>query len=201
MTGLRMPEGWNQSKDPVDFFDAKGVVETIGEMFKLPSLQFLQVGAEPFYHPGKSAAVLCADRILGTLGEIHPDVLEAFGLEKNVYYFELDFATLVELSVEALPVVSPSRFPDTYRDIAMLIDDQTPAENVIACIKSVKNDKVTRVDIFDLYTGDKIPHGQKSLAIRLRYGSNEKTLTDEEVSKIHLKIVSTLIAGLNVTIR
>jgi phenylalanyl-tRNA synthetase beta chain len=201
MAGLRAPEGWNQTKEPVDFYDLKGVVEAVAALFKLPQLTFVQGGVEPFYHPGKSAAILCEDRLLGTLGEIHPDVQEAFELDKPVYYFELDFAGLVELSAEVLPVTPPSRFPDTYRDIAMLLDEQTPAAAVVDCIKSVKSDKLTRVEIFDLYTGDRIPPGQKSLAVRVRYGSSERTLTDEEVGKVHQRVIAALTVQLKVTLR
>ncbi len=201
MTGLRAVEGWNQSREQVDFYDMKGVVETVAALFKLPPLTFIQGGVEPFYHPGKSAAVLCADKLLGTVGEIHPDVQEAFELDKTVYYFELDFAKLVEMSADVLAITPPSRFPDTYRDIAMLIAVQTTSSAVVDCIKGVKSDKVTTVEIFDLYTGDKIPPGQKSLAVRVRYGSCERTLTDEEVGKIHQRIVSALTAGLDVTLR
>lgn len=201
MTGLRAPEGWNQLKEPVDFFDLKGVVETVADLFKLPRLDFVQGGVEPFYHPGKSAALLCRDTLIGTLGEIHPDVQEAFELERTVYYFELDFAKLIELSAEQVKIVPPSRFPDTYRDIAMLVNLQTPAAAVVDCIKGVKSDKVTIVEIFDVYTGDKIPADQKSLAVRVRYGSSERTLTDDEVNRIHQKIVGALTAGLQVTIR
>jgi phenylalanyl-tRNA synthetase beta chain len=201
MTGLRTTEGWNQSKEPADFYDLKGVVESLAELFKLPALTFLPGGVEPFYHPGKSAAIVCNDSLLGTLGEIHPDVQEAFELDRIVYYFELDFAKLVALSTDVLPVTTPSRFPDTYRDIAMLIDAQTSADAVVACIKGVKSDKVTTVEIFDLYTGDKIPAGQKSLAVRVRYGSTERTLTDDEVGKIHQKIIAALTTGLQASLR
>jgi phenylalanyl-tRNA synthetase beta chain len=201
MTGLRSPEGWNQAKESVDFYDMKGVVEAVAALFKLPQITFVQGGVEPFYHPGKSAAVFYDDNLLGTLGEIHPDVQYAFELEKTVYYFELDFAKLVSVSRDIPVVKTPSRFPDTYRDIAMLVDLQTTAATVVDCIKEVKSDKVTTVEIFDLYTGDKIPSGQKSLAVRVRYGSCEKTLTDEEVGKIHQKIVASLTARLKVTLR
>lgn len=201
MTGLRTAEGWNQGKEAVDFYDLKGVVEAVATLFKLPALTFLPGGVEPFYHPGKSAAILCNSVLLGTLGEIHPDVQEAFELDRNIYYFELDFAKLVALSAEVLPVTTPSRFPDTYRDIAMLIDNETTADAVVACIKGVKSDRITNVEIFDLYTGDKIPAGQKSLAVRVRYGSSERTLTDEEVNKIHQKIVAALASGLKASLR
>lgn len=201
LTGLRAPEGWNQTKEQVDFYDVKGIVEAVAGLFNLSQLSFMQGGVEPFYHPGKSAAVLCNDTLIGTLGEIHPDVQEAFELDKAVHYFELDFAKLVELSSDFLTAKTPSRFPDTYRDIAMLVAGETPSAAVVECIKTVKSDKVTSIEIFDLYTGDKIPAGMKSLALRVRYGSTERTLTDEDVGKIHQKIIDALIVGLQVTLR
>jgi phenylalanyl-tRNA synthetase beta chain len=201
MTGLRNPEGWNQTKELVDFYDVKGLIESIAALLKLPELTYVQGGVEPFYHPGKSAAILCMDNLLGTLGEIHPDVQESFEIDKPIYYFELDFAKLVSLSSAVLPITPPSRFPDTYRDIAMLINAETPSSAVVECIKGVKSDRTRSVEIFDLYTGDKIPEGQKSLAVRVRYGSFDRTLTDEEVGKVHQKIVNSLISTLNISIR
>jgi len=201
ITGLRNSDAWNQPKDSVDFFDLKGVVESLTALFKMPELSFVAGGVEPYYHPGKAAAILCNGQLIGTLGEIHPDVQEAFEIEKPVYYFELDFATLVDLSSETPLVQAPSRFPDTYRDIAMLMDSDTPSAAIVECIKAVKSDKTRSVEIFDLYTGDRIPDGQKSIAVRVRYGSFEKTLTDEEVSKVHQKIVNSLISDINIKVR
>jgi len=201
ITGLRNSDAWNQPKDSVDFYDLKGVVESLTGLFKMPDLSFIAGGVEPFYHPGKAAAILCNGQLIGTLGEIHPDVQEAFEIDRPIYYFELDFATLVNLSSEKLPVQAPSRFPDTYRDIAMLMDSDTPSAAIVECIRSIKSDKTRSVEIFDLYTGDKIPEGQKSIAVRVRYGSFEKTLTDEEVNKVHQKIVNSLISDINIKVR
>jgi len=201
MSGLRHPEGWNQSKESVDFFDAKGVIEAVADKFKLPALTFVQGGVEPFYHPGKAAAILCNNELIGTIGEIHPDVQEAFELDKPVCYFELDFAKLVDQSAVTSVITAPSRFPDTYRDIAMLAADETSASAIIECITSTNIDKLRSVEIFDLYKGDKIPEGQKSIAVRVRYGSFDSTLTDEEVNKFHQKVINTLTAKLGVTQR
>jgi phenylalanyl-tRNA synthetase beta chain len=201
ITGLRYSDAWNQPKDSVDFFDLKGVVESLTRLFKLPELSFIAGEIEPYYHPGKAANILCNGQIIGTLGEIHPDVQEAFEIDKSVYYFELDFATLVDLGSDTLLVKAPSRFPDTYRDIAMLMSSATTSAAIVECIKSIKNDKLISVEIFDLYTGDKIPNGQKSLAVRVRYGSFERTLTDEEVNKVHQKIVNSLISNMNIILR
>ena len=201
LTGLRNSEGWNQSKDVVDFYDLKGVVESTAAIFRLPDLSFVAGAVEPFYHPGKAAAILCNGQLLGTLGEIHPDVQEAFEIDRPVYYFELDFATLVNLSSEVLQAKPPSKYPDTYRDIAMLMHSEIPSAAIIDCIKGVKSDKTRTVEIFDLYTGENIPQGHKSIAVRVRYGSLKRTLTDDEVNKVHQKIVNTLISDLSIQIR
>jgi phenylalanyl-tRNA synthetase beta chain len=201
LSGMLSPEGWNQAKDLVDFFDVKGVVENIATMFNLPELTFMQGGVEPFYHPGKAAAILCGSELIGTIGEIHPDVQDAFELEKTVYYFELDFAKLVQLSSATVKIIAPSRFPDTYRDIAMLVAEETTAASIVDCIKAIKIDKLRTVEIFDVYIGDKIPHGQKSVAVRLRYGSSDKTLTDDEVNKFQQKVLNALTAQLEITQR
>lgn len=201
LSGLRYPEGWNQSKELVDFFDAKGVIESIVELFKLPVPTFIQGGVEPFYHPGKSAAILCNSELIGTLGEIHPDIQESFELEKTVYYFELDSAKIASMAGSSVAIVAPSRFPDTYRDIAMLLDLETSSAAIVSSINTTRIDKIRSVEIFDLYTGDKIPEGKKSLAVRIRYGSYEKTLTDEEVNKVHQKIINNLTAEFGITQR
>lgn len=201
ISGLRHSEGWSQAKEPVDFFDAKGVIEAIADLFKLPELTFVQGGVEPFYHPGKAAAVLCDKELIGTIGEIHPDVQEAFELGKTVYYFELDFTKLADLGAETGTIVTPSRFPDTYRDIAMLVGDETPAAAIVECIKGTRIDKLSSVEIFDLYTGDRIPAGRKSVAVRVRYASFERTLTDEEVNRCHQKVINALTSQLGISQR
>jgi len=201
ISGLRYSDGWNQSKELVDFFDAKGVIEAVADLFKLPALTFVPGGVEPFYHPGKAAAVICNSELIGTIGEIHPDVQEAFELDKSVYYFELDFAKLVALGAETCAIITPSRFPDTYRDIAMLVDEETQAAAIVDCIKATRIDKLRSVEIFDLYTGEKIPKGQKSIAVRVRYGSFDATLTDEEVNRHHQKVISTLTTRLGISQR
>jgi phenylalanyl-tRNA synthetase beta chain len=201
MTGQRDPEGWNQTREQVDFFDVKGVVETLAAALKLPELTFRAEGVDSFYHPGKACAVLAGAVAIGSLGEIHPDVQESFALEKKVYYFELDFAALVELGATSGAIAAPSRFPDTFRDIALLLGEDISSAQVVGCITGQKIDKITRVEIFDVYTGDKIPAGQKSIAVRVRYGANDRTLTDEEVNKLHQKVINGLTAKLPVTIR
>jgi phenylalanyl-tRNA synthetase beta chain len=201
LTGLRFQEGWSQSKDGVDFYDAKAVVENIFQECRIGGVTYSPTRIEPFYHPGKACTIFAGDEVVGTVGEIHPDVQEAFGLEKPVYYFELKFEKLVALSQDEVTVVAPSRFPETYRDIAMLLDDGVAAEAVVQCVSAVNAPEIGATEIFDLYKGEHVPAGKKSIAIRVKYRSAERTLTDEEVSGINQRIIGALQKKLNAIIR
>jgi phenylalanyl-tRNA synthetase beta chain len=138
---------------------------------------------------------------LGSIGEIHPTVMANFGLEKPVYCFELDFERLVVLARQRRSVTAPSRFPDSSRDIAMLAPDDLPAEKITECVRGVKAQEIEQVEIFDLYRGKGIPEGFKSIAVRVRYRSYERTLTDEEIGVLHGKVVDSLVNKLKVSIR
>ena len=201
ITGLRRPAGWSEEKLPADFYDAKGVVEVVLDAFGISAPTFSADTVEPFYHPGKSCAVSSSGEILGSLGEIHPDVQENFGITQKAYYFELNFEKLLSKSSPRVTVKAPSRFPDTFRDIAMLLSEDTPAASVSDIIMGLKIREIESSSVFDLYKGASIPQGQKSLAVRVRYRSSEKTLTDDEVGALHRRVVDALMKKLGVSIR
>ncbi len=144
MTGLRSAEGWNQAKTEVDFYDVKGILENIFAALDVSGYSFEVREPEPFYHPGKSAFIICNGDVIGSLGELHPTVQEAYGLEKPLFYFELNFEKMVECRREDHTVSAPSRFPDTYRDIALLVDDDVSAEAVVNCARKVKAAEIAR---------------------------------------------------------
>lgn len=200
-TGLREKEGWNQVRGAVDFYDVKGVVENLLEFLNIAGVKWVADAPEPFYHPGKSCSIMAGREKIGSIGEIHPTVQENFSLDKPVYCFELDFEKLLVLSRQKRTVVAPSRFPDSTRDVAMLAPDDLPAEKIIECVRGVKAQEVEHVEIFDLYRGSGIPDGFRSLAIRVRYRSYDRTLTDDEIGVIHAKIVDGLVNKLKVSIR
>ena len=95
----------------------------------------------------------------------------------------------------------PSRFPSTFRDIAMQLPEATAAAEILACVEGVKAAELEGVELFDLYTGGNIPSGEKSIAVRVRYGSRERTLTDDEVTKLHQRVIVALQKKLNVSFR
>jgi phenylalanyl-tRNA synthetase beta chain len=201
LTGRREAEGWNQGKYQVDFFDAKGIVENIFSAFHLVEVTYSAENPEKFFHPCKSCNIFLADEQIGSIGELHPDVQEHFGIEQTVYYFEINVENLVAHSRNIASVSPPSRFPDSIRDIAMLIADEVPFITVRECVKALRIEEIEEISIFDLYRGEHIPSGQKSIAIRLRYRSHDRTLTDEEVARLHERIIKHLINEIKVTIR
>ena len=201
LTGAREPLGWCHAAGLVDFFDAKGIVESLLEHLRITGAKWIADASEPYYHPGKSCGIFIGRDRIGSAGEIHPAVQENFALEKLVYTFELDFEKLIKYSRNQLSVFALSRYPDSSRDIAMLALEQTTAEQILECVKSVRAPEIEEANIFDVYRGDAIPEGHKSVAIRIRYRSFEKTLLDDEIEAIHGKIIATLVNKLNVSIR
>ncbi|MHC1698130.1 MAG: phenylalanine--tRNA ligase subunit beta [Geobacteraceae bacterium] len=201
LTGLRDPESWSRSAESVDFFDVKGMLENIFETLGISNIRFEARELEAFYHPGKACSVFAGQDNIGSFGEIHPTVQENYGIEKPLYYFELNFEKLLSFCTEVTSVTPPPRFPETFRDIAMLVHDEIETGVVLDCIRGNKIEELENVELFDLYTGAGIPAGHKSIAVRVRYRSSERTLTDEEVNRFQEQVVQNILKKINVTIR
>jgi len=201
LTGSRDPEGWNQAKGEIDFFDVKGIVENILAELKVTAASYSADQLDPYYHPGKACRILCGNKQLGSLGELHPTVQENYGIAAPLYYLELNFEALIAARNKQATAQVPSRFPSTFRDIALLLPEAMPAADVIACVNGVKAAELEGVEIFDVYTGGNIARGEKSVAVRVRYGSRERTLTDDEVTRLHQRVTDSLQKKLNVSFR
>lgn len=201
LTGARDGLGWSRINEPVDFYDAKGIIKNLLELLNIGGISWVPDTPEPYFHPGKSCSVFSGRERVGSVGEIHPTVQENFCLEKQVYCFELDFEKLVKLSRTKLSITTPSRFPDSTRDVAMLVPDGLRFEQIIGCVNSVRSKEIEDVTIFDVYCGKGIPEGHKSIAIRVRYRSYERTLTDEEINFLHNKVTDGLVKNLKITLR
>jgi phenylalanyl-tRNA synthetase beta chain len=200
-TGLRSDSGWDSVRDAVDFYDVKGIIENLLESLHIRGVAWVADAPEPYYHPGKSCSIVVGKDRIGTCGEIHPQVQNNFEIEKSVYAFELDFAKLVSYSSQKISITPPSRFPDSTRDVALLAPDELPADKLLTCIYSLRIREIEQVEIFDVYRGVGIQEGFKSIAIRIRYRSYERTLTDDEIGVIHAKVLAVLMNKLNVSIR
>jgi phenylalanyl-tRNA synthetase beta chain len=201
LTGCRNVEGWNQPRESVDFFDVKGIVENIFKELLIQGVTYNNNDVDNFYHPGKACNICHGGIVIGSMGEIHPTVEENYYLEKPGYYFELNFEKLVAASSENIETIAPSRYPDTFRDIAILVKEEIEASKVLETITNTKIKELEGVELFDLYKGPNIPEGEKSLAVRVRYRSYEKTLADDEISFMHQKVIDNLVKKLDVNIR
>ena len=201
LTGSRAGTSWNSAGDTVDFYDVKGIIENLLELLQIRGVTWVADAIEPYYHPGKSCSIMVGRERVGTFGEIHPTVQDNFEIEKPVFAFELDFVKLVMLSKQKSTVTAPSRFPDSTRDVALLAPDEMASDRILECIKAVKAREIEQVEIFDVYRGAGIQEGYKSIAIRIRYRSYERTLTDDEIGGLHAKVVAALMNKLNVSIR
>ena len=201
LTGSRDPEGWNQAKGEIDFFDVKGILENLLADLNVTGVSYPADRLDPYFHPGKACRIMCGNRQLGSLGELHPTVQENYGIAAPLYYLELNFEALVGARKAQGTAQVPSRFPSTFRDIAMLLPQEIPAADIVACVTGVKAAELEGVEIFDVYTGGNIPKGEKSIAVRVRYGSRERTLTDDEVTRLHQRVMDAVTKKLNVSFR
>ncbi|SHI70846.1 phenylalanyl-tRNA synthetase beta subunit [Malonomonas rubra DSM 5091] len=199
--GRRQPEGWAQGADQVDFYDLKGVVEELLGAINVSDVTFSVDTPEPYLHPGKSCHLLQKKKQLGSIGEVHPQVLAAFDIDQPVFLLELDVEAMLEVSGEYSKFKPLSRFPDVIRDSALLLDESVSAAEVMDIINRTKVKYIENAVLFDLYTGKGIPEGKKSLAVRVRYRDLEKTLTDDEVVKGHNKLIKSICHQLGAEIR
>lgn len=207
MTGEASGEHWSQSARPIDFYDLKGVIEEIGHALRLP-LRFVAAAEAPF-HPGRAAMVLLGDIPAGYFGEIHPDVAAAFGMKGRIYGAELDLEILTAPASSAHGSASESemryrpipRFPSIQRDLALLVPEGVAAGAVLETIERHGGPFLRHVHLFDVYEGDQVPEGFRSLAYAMTYQASDRTLTDDEVEKAQEAIRAALAAELGVHAR
>ncbi|MDU1539902.1 phenylalanine--tRNA ligase subunit beta [Paraclostridium tenue] len=185
----------------VDFFTLKGAVETI-----LNNVGFKGYEIEPetknlTFHPGRCAKLVYNNICIGTFGELHPDVLENYDLNQRVYIAEINVDLVFE-NLNNAKVYNPlPKYPSTTRDIALLVKDEVFVKQIEDIIKANGEDILESYQLFDVYKGAQIEEGHKSIAYSITYRSKDKTLTDEEVAKVHDKIVSELSEKLNANLR
>lgn len=201
ISGQNAPLSWALKRKAVDFYDLKAVLEKLLTLLEVQDFHFCTEQQEGWLHPGKSAQLKAGGKILGVIGELHPQVQKAFDLDQPVYLFDIHLDALFAAAVKQQTVVAPSRFPAVERDSALLIDARVEAAQVLQVARKSMGKFGQDIVIFDLYTGQGIPAEKKSLALRVRYASANKTLTEDEVSKAHTKLVKSLCHQLNAEIR
>ncbi len=185
---------------PADFFDIKGVVEGMLDRCGISDYTIAHTD-HPAFHPGRRAEIRIEDKVLCVFGEAHPEVLENYDLPHKAYLFELDFERLVGVAQPMQQFESIPVYPSVNRDLAIVLDADTPASHPTEIIKAAGGELVSALHLFDVYTGEQVPEGKKSLAFAIEYRSTTETLTDEIVDRVHGGILEQLEQELGATLR
>ncbi|HID1530375.1 TPA: phenylalanine--tRNA ligase subunit beta [Staphylococcus aureus] len=190
LTGDYVVNQWQGKKETVDFYLAKGVVDRVSEKLNL-EFSYRRADIDGL-HPGRTAEILLENKVVGFIGELHP-TLAADNDLKRTYVFELNFDALMSVSVGYINYQPIPRFPGMSRDIALEVDQNIPAADLLSTIHAHGGNILKDALVFDVYQGEHLEKGKKSIAIRLNYLDTEETLTDERVSKVQAEIEAALI--------
>ncbi|MGE6824456.1 phenylalanine--tRNA ligase subunit beta [Pseudomonas soli] len=199
VTGSRLPEGWANGRDSIDFFDVKADVEALLAYSGALSDFTFAVGKHPALHPGQTARIERDGKEVGYLGAIHPELAKTLGLDRPVFVFELVLGDVVE---GRLPKFSElSKFPETRRDLALIAGRDVASSSVLEVIRDNAGEWLTDLRLFDVYQGKGIDPDRKSLAVGLTWQHPSRTLNDDEVNETLQTILTSLEQRLNTTLR
>jgi phenylalanyl-tRNA synthetase beta chain len=201
-TGSRRNSSWHGREVECDFYDLKGVAEGLIGALKIDNIRFTAMpdGDCDYTRPGYTAQIFAADTPVGLVGEIHPRVREVFDLKQSAYIFELD----LDKSISLIPPIRRSKpipkYPAIYRDITLIIDRGTATQTVLEAIENMGEDLVQNLHLFDVFEGDPITAGKKSVSFRVTYRSSDKTLEDDDVNDLHKSITDNLLKAFDATL-
>ena len=191
MMGKVTEAAWNQAQRDTDFYDVKGVVD--GLLAKLGLTEFdIQPSTESYYHPGVSAHYTINGVTIANYGELHPQAVKNFDLPGKVYMFEIDLEAVLSITVPAFRYKSFSKFPGTSRDLAIVAPVSVTSGDIVELIKEHGGEYLESVSIFDVYEGEHIEAGYRSLAYNLQFRSMEGTLNDEDIDGAIQAIIDAL---------
>ncbi len=198
--GLWRQKAWDRKAEEVDFFTAKGIVEDMLDVLYVRSWE-LQPASNSWLHPGKSATLVVKEQVLGVFGELKPAITRAFEVRPNTQVAEFDLAALLSVA-EPLPEFREiGRYPAVRRDIALVMDEGVKLAEVEKVIRAAGGGLLREVRPFDLYRGEQVGGGKKSIALTLTYFSEERTLEESEVSRVERDILSALQSELAIGVR
>lgn len=191
LTGEERATKWLKESSSLDFFAAKGYLEVVFERLGLDEKVTYKKSKLQGMHPGRFAEVYLGEKRIGFIGEVHPQVVDKLGLN-TTYVFEINLDEVISESKVKPKYEEVTKYPEITRDVAMLVDVKDEYLNVYNVIESVNSKLITKVELFDLYSGAELLVGKKSLALTITYSDKQKTLTDEEVTAVHDKVLSAL---------
>ena len=198
ISGSRGNEGWHSKSEAVDFYDLKGNLESILGLSDQSNFSFVKT-TNPVLHPGQGADVIYQNEKVGFIGALHPTVMPKLDLTQPVFVFELELAPILNSKLPSF--VEISKFPSIRRDIALTVDTDINVKTLINCIYSIKNEILQEVFVFDVYTGKELRNNRKSVALGLILQDFSRTLVDEDVDKLVVKVLKQLKKQYNAILR
>ncbi|HEY4692167.1 MAG TPA: hypothetical protein VIH16_01905, partial [Bellilinea sp.] len=190
MTGQRRPPAWDdRASGEMDYYDLKGVIEGLLESVHIGDVSFIPA-ENPAFHPGKSAQVSANGRVLGTFGELHPQIKAQYDfLAPAVLAADFDLAALIEAAASRYDIAPVPVFPPVLEDLALIVEESVAAADVEAAIRQGGGKLLTGVRLFDIFRGEQIGAGKKSLAYALSYQAEDHTLSPGEANQIRQRII------------
>lgn len=203
MMGRRDPMDWQQNARQIDFYDAKAAVEAVVARLGLVQQVLYQRGGDyDFLVSGCYATVLVSNDRIGWVGQVHPEIVAKWNIEEPVFAFEIDFEELAKLSRSVKPRFHEiSKYPFVERDLSILVDAKIPHVEIERTISQSSNALLADVRLFDVYRGKGVPEDKKSMTYAIRYASDERTLTDDEVKQAHAEVIDAVVTKLNAVLR
>jgi phenylalanyl-tRNA synthetase beta chain len=201
-TGSRHNASWHGREIPCDFYDIKGVAEELIGALKIDNIQFTAMPDDDcdYTRPGYTAQILAGDIRVGLVGEIHPRVREVFDLKQAAYILELDLGKVIAQIPPATKSRPIPKFPAIYRDITIIVDRSIETQTVLATVDNIREDLVENLHLFDVFEGEPIAAGKKSVSFRITYRSSDKTLEDDDVNDLHKSITEKLLQAFDATL-
>lgn len=200
LTGRREPLGWCNGNEQIDFYDAKGIVESLLDKLSIGKYT-VEAGEHFAMHPGKTAVFKKGREVIAIVGEVHPAAAEAMDTNKKMYIFEMDIETLMKYAGRKSGYAALPKYPAISRDLAMLVDESINEGDIEKVITANAGKYFKGVQLFDLYTGKQIQSGMKSLAFTMQFQSEDKTLTDSEADEAFKNILDAVQKEFNAELR
>lgn len=183
-----------------DYFEIKGIVEYIFNKFRIKNVKFTKA-EEKMLHPTRSAYISVNDKVIGYVGNVHPLLLKKYNLKEDVVVAEIDVKTITENYDKEIEFKQLAKFPSLQRDIAVVVDEDIYAGEILDEIKKAGGEYLVSSEVFDVFTGKQVGEGKKSVAVSLEFRAEDRTLTDEEIDVRFDNIVKALSETLNAKLR
>jgi len=201
-SGLRYDASWHGKEVACDFFDLKGVVESLLQTLGVANIEFSGLAdiACSYTRPGYSAQVQAGNQPVGYMGEVHPHILNNFDVKQTTYIFELNINQLLTVIPDLKKSQPIPKFPAVTRDATLIVDHGVESQSVLKHVEQLDEALIEDLHLFDVFAGDPIPAGKKSISLRIVYRSSTRTLEDEEINQLHKAITGKVIRKFNASL-